>query len=245
MLSHCTFKLILVVLLIFGMSMPAHAGISDAEIDVLFTKLDTPERTSALKKLLELGENGDSYVQYGLAMYYGLTIYDTEKQMTWLRRAANNGHVKAQDAFIQICLEHKLEKGIKWAREDAEKHKYWAESMLAHVYAEGKGVKRDYAEAVKWNQKILYTHPEVEETGWINISAHNDLGDIYHKGGDGIPKDLVQAYVHYGVVLALDKNPDSEVHKHAAFQTKLLNWQLSAQEIERAKRMIAEELKKP
>jgi hypothetical protein len=52
------------------------------------------------------------------------------------------------------------------------------------MYANGDGVPKDSAEAVKWYRKAA-------EQG--NAVAQNNLGAMYARG-DGVPKDLVQAH---------------------------------------------------
>ena len=58
-----------------------------------------------------------------------------------------------------------------------------AEYTLGNMYSAGKGVSRDYAEAVKWYRKAA-------EQGYVR--AQESLGFMYEKG-QGIPRDYAEA----------------------------------------------------
>jgi TPR repeat protein len=191
--------------LILTLSISAHAGPSKAEVDVLFKKLDTPERASALKKLRDVAEKGDPEVQYGLAMFYGVSMFDTNEQMKWLRKSAEQGYLIAQISLANMLVSKNPEEGVMWARKYAEKGVFDGESYLAYAYLKGRGVKKDLSEAANWFKKIIYNHPNIPLSGTsmassTKVAAHVKLADFYRTGVEGVPKDLLRAYVHYGVV---------------------------------------------
>ena len=70
----------------------------------------------------------------------------------------------------------------KAAAGDAE-----AQTTLGVRYANGRGVRKNYKEAVKWYRKAA-------EQG--NAEAQNNLGLMY-RIGRGVPKDYVAAYAWY------------------------------------------------
>ena len=63
---------------------------------------------------------------------------------------------------------------------------------LGLMYANGDGVRRDYAEAIKWYRKAA-------EQGHAN--AHRSLGVVYDNGY-GVPEDDVAAYAWFSVAAA-------------------------------------------
>ena len=67
-----------------------------------------------------------------------------------------------------------------------------AQYNLGVIYANGQGVQRDDAAAVKWYRKAA-------DQGLAE--AQNNLGVIYAKG-DGIPQDYVQAYMWLSLAAA-------------------------------------------
>ncbi|MDC0305257.1 sel1 repeat family protein [bacterium] len=60
------------------------------------------------------------------------------------------------------------------------------------IYANGNGVPKDYAEAVKWYRKAA-------EQG--DASAQVNLGWMYDKG-KGVPQDYAKAYMFYNLAAA-------------------------------------------
>lgn len=83
---------------------------------------DAGQGDEALRTWIELAETGNPNMQYGLARLYdlgaetlGVTRND-EKAATWYRRAADQGHVKAQFALGQAYEEGR---GVKQDREVA------------------------------------------------------------------------------------------------------------------------------
>ena len=76
---------------------------------------------------------------------------------------------------------------MKWYRKAALKGHALGQSNLGAMYDKGRGVDRDYAQAVKWYRKsALKGHA---------LGQHN-LGVMYFKGR-GIAKDYTQAFKWY------------------------------------------------
>ena len=78
-------------------------------------------------------------------------------------------------------------KSFEWYLKIAEQGDDVAQSELGKMYALGKGVRKDYKEAVRWFRKAA-------EQGLKYAQA--DLGSMYAKGW-GVPKDFIQAYMWY------------------------------------------------
>ena len=77
-------------------------------------------------------------------------------------------------------------------KKNAEAGDAWAQYYLGMMYAEGEGVSKDGAEAVKWFRLAA-------EQGYAN--AQFNLGNSYYNGV-GVPKDLVQAHVWINISAA-------------------------------------------
>jgi TPR repeat protein len=72
---------------------------------------------------------------------------------------------------------------IKVMRAEAERGDAIAQFGLGMLYEVGRGVPKDFVEAVKWYRKSAVQ-------GYAN--AQSNLGSQYHKG-EGVPKDFVEA----------------------------------------------------
>lgn len=108
-----------------------------------------------------------------------------------------------------------------------------AQAMLAQLYADGKGVPQDYAEAARWyrlaanqghaeaqnNLGLMYNNGEgaprdnAEAVKWYRLaadqgaaSAQNNLGRMYYHG-EGVPQDYAEAARWYR--LAADQGEDT------------------------------------
>jgi hypothetical protein len=77
-----------------------------------------------------------------------------------------------------------LEGVIPWFRKSADQGNLDGQYQLGAMYYEGKGVDRDYAEAVKWLRKPA-------DQG--NVDGQRLLGYIYYNGGEGVPRDSAEA----------------------------------------------------
>ncbi|MGB8313785.1 MAG: tetratricopeptide repeat protein, partial [Aestuariivirga sp.] len=83
-------------------------------------------------------------------------------------------------------------KALKLVQPLAEQGDAKAQNLIGLIYADGKGVPQDFAEAVKWYRKAA-------DQGYAG--AQNNLGLMYLKGR-GVPQDYVQAYVWFDLTAA-------------------------------------------
>lgn len=77
---------------------------------------------------------------------------------------------------------------VAYYRLDAERGEVEAQRYLGWAYLFGKGVPRDYKEAVYWYRKAA-------DQG--DADAQNSLGFIYYRGGDGVLRDYRKAAFWY------------------------------------------------
>ena len=104
----------------------------------------------------------------------------------------------------------------KAAAGDAE-----AQTTLGVRYANGRGVRKNYKEAVKWYHKAA-------EQG--DAAGQYNLGLMYRKGR-GVPKDYVAAYAWYSV----DKSNFMGEHSRAEIAKEMTPEQIAkAQEMSKA-----------
>jgi len=110
----------------------------------------------------------------------------------------------------------------------AERGHLEAQSNLGILYAKGQGIPRDYNEAVKWFTKAA-------EQG--NAFAQNNLGYLYSLG-EGFSKDFVTAYMWQDI--AVSGLEGQEKKKVEMNRDMFLATHMTPEEIDRAKRMVAE-----
>jgi hypothetical protein len=86
--------------------------------------------------------------------------------------------------YVKARVEaHRLTKEAEGYRIRAEQGDADAECRLAGLYREGKGVRRDYAEALRWYRKAADQD---------NAKAEYAIGYMYYNG-EGVPRDDAQA----------------------------------------------------
>ena len=89
------------------------------------------------------------------------------------------------------------------------------------MYDEGKGVKKDYIEAVKWYRLSA-------ELG--NASAQSNLGLMYAEG-QGVLKDYILAYMWFDLAF-------SNGSKNGLEGLKMVENKMSTSQIEKAQEMV-------
>jgi TPR repeat protein len=107
---------------------------------------------------------------------------------------------KAAEAYRKGDYATALRISMKLARKgDAA-----AETVLGHMYANGKGAPQSYAKAYMWYRKAA-------EQGYADAQA--SLGELYD-AGNGVPRDPVQAHLWFD--LASSRFPATDKEKRAA-----------------------------
>ena len=120
-------------------------------------------------------ERGDAETQYRL----GKSCEDDRDfagAVKWYRKAAEQGHAGAKTRL-----------SIAESFSEAEQGDVRAQNKLGMLYAEGRGVDEDHAEAVKWFRKAA-------EQGFA--AAQFNMGFCY-ENGRGVYKDLTEAVKWY------------------------------------------------
>lgn len=105
-----------------------------------------------------------------------------------------------------------------------------AQSILGMMYANGEGVPKDSAEAVKWYRRSA-------DQG--NLVAQTNLGLMY-RNGEGVPKDLVQAHVWWNIAGAAG---NEGVKKHLSTLEKEMTSDQKAEATKLARELFAKLLR--
>jgi TPR repeat protein len=107
------------------------------------------------RKTADQGYAGAQY-ESGEKYEYGDRVkQDIVEVVSWYRKAADQGHAKNKFAICalfaigQSDVEQDYSKAVSWYRKAAEKGLTHAMACLGLRYANGEGVKRDHAEAMR------------------------------------------------------------------------------------------------
>ena len=128
----------------------------------------SPEDYSAVYLSLKVGVTATCLsLPFGFVAAYllGIMYYrgdgvkaDKAEAVRWLRRAADAGHVRAQNNLGMMYdkgdgVPQDQKEAAAWYRKAAEKGHAPSQFDLGLMYTNGEGVAKDHAEAVKWLRK--------------------------------------------------------------------------------------------
>jgi TPR repeat protein len=150
-----------------------------------------PDEDPQLTALREKAMAGDMASQSALGFYFEIR-QEFEQAVSWFRKAADQGHPKAQN---QLGLAYALGVGVpqdyaeamSWYRKSAAQNDVKAQNNLGVMYDTGLGVPQDYAEAVSWYRKAA-------DQG--DAFAQNNVGVMFDTGR-GVPQDYAEAVSWY------------------------------------------------
>ncbi|MGA3264929.1 MAG: tetratricopeptide repeat protein [Terracidiphilus sp.] len=160
-------------------------------------------------------ENGDVSLRYNLGVIYwnlAMAHYNTHglsgyrKAVHWLRKAAEQNYdceSTLADAYIEL---QDFDKAMFWYHRSVKRggNLIWIpERKIGDMYAEGQGVSKNHAEAVRWWRRAA-DHGST----W----AHHTLGELYAEGADGVKKDAAEAYFH--LYIAASDRSEHGPHKY-------------------------------
>jgi TPR repeat protein len=140
-----------------------------------------PEEVPVLQ---QRAEAGDLRSQLMLGMLYqlgcGVVKPDASLELAWYRKAADQGSSIAENqigTYFDLREGHDQAEGFKWYRKAADRGDAAAQNNVAIMYADGFGVKADFAEAAVWYRKAV-------ENG-----AYRDLPDLLllYDSGKALP----------------------------------------------------------
>ena len=132
----------------------------------------------------------------------------------WYRRAAVQGHVKAQaNLGLMYAYGHGVPKdsaeAVRWLEQASEAGDTGAQYNVGLLYYEGRGTQRDYKRALRWYQRAARRG---------NTKAMNNIG-IMHALGHGVPKNNILAWAWFA--LAADSGDSDALGNRDALWTEL------------------------
>lgn len=160
----------------------------NSEAQYRFWNLEPPaEGSEAIKFLHRAGLNGHVKAQLKLGFLYlnGFTVkQDQNESIKWYERAAKQGNSEGQRTMALFLDKFNFpEAAAKYYLLAAEQGDDKAQTSLAFMYAQGRGVERDLATAVSlWKLAAIKN----------NDTAMFNLG-IAFRNGTGVIKDLAKS----------------------------------------------------
>lgn len=150
--------------------------------------IDLLDRMTESRSEAECRELGFVEAQYLLGELYG-NKNDKKLAVKWLKKAAKQGHVKAQYKLSYIYnygrgVRKDDKQAIKWCRKAAEQGYASAQLELGHQYSYGVSLSKDLLKAANWYTKAA-------KQG--SASAQLSLAELY-EGGWGVEQDYPRAY---------------------------------------------------
>ena len=136
--------------------------------------------------------------------YVGGALHDWTLAAKWLRRAAEQGHAKAQHKLGGMYhVGERYTKGVpqdyaeavKWYRRAAEQGHAYAQGELGDMYCKGEGVPKNYAESIKWYRRAA-------EQGNPHAQSMVDRAEAEYRraaeeGNPHAPQDYAEAVKWY------------------------------------------------
>lgn len=173
------------------------------------------EPETGIQLLKELAEQGDADALEQMAELtlkgIGEMKPDPDQAEKYYRMAAEKGNVKAQTRLAEICFNKKdYTQAVKYAALAAAKNDLNASVLLGKMYCEGKGVKQDRVEALRYLKKpaeqgVAYA---VNMTGRLLYNAgHYAEAEKYlsRTAGDDPEIQFMRGRIQY---LGTDGRPD-------------------------------------
>jgi TPR repeat protein len=182
--------------------------------DMVADTLDLARKTAS-REVRVADTQLENWFQTGERYYFGESVAkDTAEAAKWYRQAAEQNHVRAQDALGDCYykgegVEKDEMEAVKWYRRAAEQNHVPAQHNLGVCYDNGQGVTHDDAEAVKWYRRAAEQN--------FAIAQHN-LGVCY-ENGNGVQQDFPEAYKFYK--LAAEQNKEKAVRNLQRIVTRM------------------------
>lgn len=153
----------------------------------------TVSEIAEYKKQIDIGEE-DYHYHLGVT-YWNLAMQqqrmdEPRKAAHWLVKAAHEGH-DCENTLADVYMKlQEYEKAMFWHRRSVKRGGSFvssSESEIADMYAEGRGVLQNQAEAARWRYRSA-----MHGSYW----SHYLLGKMFAEGGDGVEKDRDKAFFH-------------------------------------------------
>lgn len=156
----------------------------------------TTQQTQALRERALSGD-ADAQNKFGWRLSNGLGIPKSKSRAkVWYRRAADQGHMKAQYnvGISYKCTRKKksnCRSALKWFRKAAGQGHALSQSKLGYFYYKGFGVKRSYENAL-----YHFSHAAKQNHGYSLYFV-----GFMHEKGRGVKKSKVKAANYYNAAI--------------------------------------------
>ncbi len=117
-------------------------------------------------ELRQKAKDGDAEAQYwlGVTYEYGVDVnQDYEAAIKWYEKAADQGHVIAQNTMGDTYYAADDEKALFWYTKAAEQGYADAQAHLGWMYERGRGIAQDNKKAAIWYAKAADQGHEVAQ----------------------------------------------------------------------------------
>ena len=198
---------------------------------------DAPQDTAAAERCFRrLADGGDPAAQYWLGIAYAQgrgAKKDAAQALGWLRKAAQQGHVRAQqklDApetqmpdqlFARYQREPDQAKRMEYLKKSAQMGYTPAQAELGDCYAQGRGVEKDYVKASEWYRRAAEQPPQQPEAPQ-QTETPQQLFELYQQESDQakrmdyLKKSAETGYAQAQAWMALTYSQGYGVEKNAA-----------------------------
>ncbi len=164
----------------------------------------------ALGPLKEKAEQGNAEAQYRVGWMYQTgkgTEANNEVAIVWYKKAANQGHLSAQNNLCSADLSaQNFQEAAVWCDKAANQNHPKAQFLLAMMYLNGQGFAKDEAKSAQWLLKSA-------QQGYA--ASQYKLG-FFYKEGVGVAKDREAAKKYWEQAAAQN-------YKNAADHLRCLN----------------------
>lgn len=141
----------------------------------------------ALAPLKEKAGQGHVEAQYIVGWMYQLgkgVAMDTQAAVDWYQKAADKGHLSAQNNLCAAFLDlKKFNDALPWCEKAASQQHPRAQFLLAMMHYNGQGTAKDAATSAAWLAKSA-------DQGYA--ASEYKLG-LYYRNGIGVKRDPAQA----------------------------------------------------
>ena len=208
-----------------------------ALLELIEAWYDAPQDTAAAERCFRrLADGGDPAAQYWLGIAYAQgrgAKKDAAQALGWLRKAAQQGHVRAQqklDApetqmpdqlFARYQREPDQAKRMEYLKKSAQMGYTPAQAELGDCYAQGRGVEKDYVKASEWYRRAAEQPPQQPEAPQ-QTETPQQLFELYQQESDQakrmdyLKKSAETGYAQAQAWMALTYSQGYGVEKNAA-----------------------------
>lgn len=178
-------------LLIFNPLKEGYTQQKNAELGIGWDYFTKGQYQQAFAPLKKKAEQGHSEAQYAIGWMYQLgkgTVSDQKIALEWYQKAAQQGHLSAQNNLCTVYLGlRNFNDALTWCEKAANQGHQKAQFLLGMMYYNGQGVTKNMPQSIHWLTK------SAEQK---YAAAEYKLG-FFYKNGVGVTLDMIQAQKYF------------------------------------------------